>query len=78
YYKHAPFVRLVEDTPRVAAVVGSNFCDITVHEKSGNVVIMAALDNLVKGMAGQAMQNMNIAIGFNEATGLLSVGAYPA
>ncbi|MGA9855516.1 MAG: N-acetyl-gamma-glutamyl-phosphate reductase [Gammaproteobacteria bacterium] len=78
FYRDAPFVRLVEDTPRVAAVVGSNFCDLAVHEKDGNVVLMAALDNLVKGMAGQAVQNMNIAQGFDEAVGLLnSVGAYP-
>ncbi|MGH8282758.1 MAG: N-acetyl-gamma-glutamyl-phosphate reductase [Gammaproteobacteria bacterium] len=78
YYKNAPFVRLVEDTPRIAAVVGSNFCDITIHEKSGSVVIMAALDNLVKGMAGQAIQDINIAQAFNEVAGLNSVGGYPA
>ncbi|MGH8378622.1 MAG: N-acetyl-gamma-glutamyl-phosphate reductase [Gammaproteobacteria bacterium] len=78
YYKDAPFVRLVEDTPRVATVVGSNFCDIVVHEKHGNVAIMAALDNLLKGMAGQAMQNMNITFSFDETAGLRSLGAYPA
>lgn len=77
FYRDAPFVRLVEDTPRVAAVVGSNFCDIAVHEKHGNVVIMAALDNLVKGMAGQAVQNMNVALGSDEATGLCLTGPYP-
>ncbi len=78
FYRDAPFVRLVEDTPRVAAVAGSNFCDIAVQEKDGNVVIMAALDNLVKGMAGQAIQNMNIALGFEETAGLCFAGAYPA
>ena len=77
FYSDAPFVRLVEDTPRVAAVVGSNFCDIAVHEKNGNVVLMTALDNLVKGMAGQAVQNMNIVSGSNESIGLLLAGLYP-
>ena len=77
FYRDAPFVRLVEDTPRVAAVTGSNFCDIAVHENNGNVVVMAALDNLVKGMAGQAVQNMNIVLGSNEAVSLLSAGIYP-
>ncbi|MHB8425280.1 MAG: N-acetyl-gamma-glutamyl-phosphate reductase [Gammaproteobacteria bacterium] len=78
FYRGAPFVRLVEDTPRVAAVVGSNFCDIAVQEKDGNVVVMTALDNLVKGMAGQAVQSMNLAFGFNETTGLHFAGQYPA
>lgn len=77
FYRGTPFVRLVEDTPRVAAVVGSNFCDIAVHEKHGNVVVMAALDNLVKGMAGQAVQNMNITLGLGERAALALVGAYP-
>jgi len=78
FYRKAAFVRLVEDTPRIAAVVGSNFCDIAVHEKDGNVVIMTALDNLVKGMAGQAVQNMNIMHGLDETVGLTGAGAYPA
>ena len=78
YYRDAPFVRLVEDTPRIAAVVGSNYCDIAVHERNGNVVIMTALDNLVKGMAGQAVQNMNIVHGLDEKIGLTGAGAYPA
>ncbi|MDE2092106.1 MAG: N-acetyl-gamma-glutamyl-phosphate reductase, partial [Gammaproteobacteria bacterium] len=60
------------------AVVGSNYCDIAVHERNGNVVIMTALDNLVKGMAGQAVQNMNIVHGIDEKIGLTGAGAYPA
>jgi [amino group carrier protein]-6-phospho-L-2-aminoadipate/5-phospho-L-glutamate reductase len=76
-YRDAPFVRLVEDTPRVAAVTGSNVCELSVHERDGNVVVMAALDNLVKGMAGQAIQNMNIALDFDERDGLKAVGVYP-
>ena len=58
-------------------MIGSNFCDIAVHEKSGHVVVMTALDNLVKGMAGQAIQNMNITLGYTEAVGLNVVGIYP-
>ncbi len=77
FYRDAPFVRLVENTPRVAAVVGSNFCDIAVHEKNGNVVVMTALDNLVKGMAGQAIQNMNVTSSFDETSGLRFAGGYP-
>ncbi|MGH8369624.1 MAG: N-acetyl-gamma-glutamyl-phosphate reductase [Gammaproteobacteria bacterium] len=77
FYANSPFVRLVEDTPRVAAVVGSNFCELSVHERDGNVVVMAALDNLVKGMAGQAVQNLNIALGFDEREGLKAPGFYP-
>lgn len=77
FYCDAPFVRLVEDTPRVAAVLGSNFCDIAVHEKNGNVVIMSALDNLVKGMSGQAIQNMNLGCKLPEYSGLNAPGVYP-
>jgi LysW-gamma-L-alpha-aminoadipyl-6-phosphate/LysW-L-glutamyl-5-phosphate reductase len=76
-YRGAPFVRVVEDTPRVAAVIGSNFCELSVHERDGNVVVMTALDNLVKGMAGQAVQNMNIALGFYEKEGLKAPSFYP-
>ncbi len=78
FYRDAPFVRMVDDTPRIVAVVGSNFCDIAVHEKDGNVVIMAALDNLVKGMAGQAIENMNLALNFEQSAGLHAPSIYPA
>ncbi|HEX5340667.1 MAG TPA: N-acetyl-gamma-glutamyl-phosphate reductase [Gammaproteobacteria bacterium] len=76
-YSDSSFVRLVEDTPRIAAVTGSNFCELSVHERDGNVVVMTALDNLVKGMAGQAVQNMNIALGFEERESLKAPGFYP-
>jgi N-acetyl-gamma-glutamyl-phosphate reductase len=50
-----------------------------VHEKHGNVVVMATLDNLVKGMAGQAIQNLNIALAFDVTTNLgLANAYYPA
>lgn len=77
FYAGSAFVRMVEESPRVAAVVGSNYCDIAVHEKRGTVVLLVALDNLVKGMAGQAIQNMNLALGYPETSGLMQVAIYP-
>lgn len=76
-YATAPFVRLMEESPRVGAVAGSNFCDIGWQVRDGSVVVMSALDNLVKGMAGQAVQNMNLALGFPETMGLTQAGSYP-
>lgn len=73
----SPFVRLVEGTPRVAAVTGSNFCDVAVAAKDGAGVVMSALDNLVKGMAGQAIQCMNLALGLEETAGLKQPGCWP-
>ncbi len=59
--------------PDLRAVQRTNFCDIGVHvdEPTGRVVVVAAIDNLVKGAAGMAVQNMNLALGFPETTGLL-------
>ncbi len=76
-YAGAPFVRLVQGTPRVAAVTGSNFVDVAVTAKGGAGVVMSALDNLVKGMAGQAIQCMNLALGLEETAGLKLPGCYP-
>ena len=77
-FKEAPFVRLLgSEPPRVGAVAGSNFCDIGWQVRGGSVAVMTALDNLVKGMAGQAIQNMNLALGFAETDGLLHAGTYP-
>lgn len=76
-YRDTPFVRLIGESPRVGAVAGSNFCDIGWEVKDGTVAIMTALDNLVKGMAGQALQNMNLALGFPETEGLMLAGTYP-
>ncbi len=71
------FVRVVEGSPRVAAVTGSNFCDIGVAARGKTLVVMSALDNLVKGMAGQAIQNMNLMLGRDESDGLRFAGTYP-
>jgi N-acetyl-gamma-glutamyl-phosphate reductase len=76
-FRDAPLVRLVKDSPRVAAVTGSAFCDLSVASQGGSGVIMAALDNLGKGMAAQAVQCMNLALGLPEMEGLRVAGCYP-
>ena len=73
-YKDEPFVRLTGDAlPEIKHVAYTNFCDIgwRVDPGTRRVVIVACLDNLVKGAAGQALQNFNVACGFEERTGLL-------
>jgi N-acetyl-gamma-glutamyl-phosphate reductase len=72
-----PFVRLVEGSPRVAAVAGSAFADIGLAQKGRNLSVMVALDNLGKGMATQAIQNLNLALGFAPMAGLRSAGPHP-
>ena len=72
-----PFVRLVEGSPRVAAVAGSPFADIGFAAKGPWVSVMIALDNLGKGMATQAIQNLNLALGYESMAGLRSAGAWP-
>lgn len=76
-YKEAPFVRLVDGSPRVAQVVGSNFCDIGIQVNGNTAIVMSVLDNLIKGMAGQAIQNMNLALELPETTGLMQAPLYP-
>lgn len=71
------FVRLMEGSPRLAAVTGSNFVDLSLSVKSDEAVVMVALDNLMKGMASQAVQNMNLALGLPEESGLWFPGIYP-
>jgi N-acetyl-gamma-glutamyl-phosphate reductase len=74
-YADEPFVRLyaVGQAPDLRAVTRTNFCDIGVHydAKTGRAIVIAAIDNLVKGAAGQAVQNMNLLLGFPETAGLL-------
>jgi len=71
YYEGKKFVRIVTGAPSIASVVGSNFCEIGLA-KAGmdTVVAMSAIDNLVKGGSGQAVQNANIMFGFEESSGL--------
>ncbi len=71
------FVRLVDGSPDVAAVKGTNFADIGVASSGGVARVFVAIDNLVKGAAGQAIQAMNILFDLPEATGLKMSGVFP-
>jgi N-acetyl-gamma-glutamyl-phosphate reductase len=79
FYKNAHFIRMSEGVPKLASVRGSNFCDIFYEpEKGGDrLVVISAIDNLVKGASGQAIQNMNLMAGFDERTGLWFPGMAP-
>jgi N-acetyl-gamma-glutamyl-phosphate reductase len=81
FYRNEPFVRVLPagQFPNVRNVRGSNFCDIGVHAdgRTGRAVIVAAIDNLVKGASGQAVQNMNLMAGFDETAGLKFAGLCP-
>jgi N-acetyl-gamma-glutamyl-phosphate reductase len=81
FYKNEQFVRVlpVGQFPNVRNVRGSNFCDIgvTVDRRTGRVVVVTAIDNLVKGASGQAIQNMNLMMGFDETAGIRSAGLFP-
>ena len=72
YYKNEVFVRVRENLPETRHVRGSNICDIAVRldERTNRVIAVSAIDNLIKGAAGQAVQNMNILFGFYEHVGL--------
>lgn len=75
-YADSSFVRLV-DSPRVAVVVGSNYCDIGIYMQGNTLIVTSAIDNLIKGAAGQAVQCMNLMFNFPEITGLTFPGLHP-
>jgi N-acetyl-gamma-glutamyl-phosphate reductase len=77
FYRDSFFVRLVKGSPDINWVKASNFCDIGFAARGRQVAIFSAIDNLVKGAAGQAVQNMNLMFGLEETTGLLLVGGNP-
>ncbi|NLC70640.1 MAG: N-acetyl-gamma-glutamyl-phosphate reductase [Desulfuromonadaceae bacterium] len=81
FYRDEPFVRVCAagELPNVAMVKGSNYCDIGVVSdcRTGRVIVLSAIDNLVKGASGQAIQNMNIMEGFDEGLGLEVVPLFP-
>lgn len=81
YYKNEKFVRVLEKDicPETKWVEGSNYVDVNfkIDERTGRIVMMGALDNLVKGAAGQAVQNMYLLFGFDEAEGLNLVPMFP-
>jgi N-acetyl-gamma-glutamyl-phosphate reductase len=79
YYREEPFVRVLPlDTVAASGRVRhSNYCDISIHlDHSGStLIVVSAIDNMVKGAAGQAVQNMNIIMGFDERAGLTAIPA---
>ena len=80
FYAGERFIRLYEDiVPNPRYIKGSNYCDIGVYQdaRAGWVVTVAAVDNLVKGAAGQAIQAMNLMMGIPEDAGLTAPGSYP-
>ena len=81
YYKEETFVRVLPkgECPETKWVEGSNYVDVNfvIDERTGRIIMMGALDNLVKGAAGQAVQNMNIIFGLPETEGLMMVPMFP-
>jgi N-acetyl-gamma-glutamyl-phosphate reductase len=71
YYATSPFVRVVGHLPATKDSAFTNFCDLTLRVVRGRIVVLACLDNLLKGAAGVAVQNLNLMIGCPEETGLL-------
>lgn len=80
-YKNEPFVRVLAPGtyPNIKNVRGSNVCEIgvAVNARTGTLIIISAIDNLVKGASGQAIQNMNIMCGFEETEGLAQAAMFP-
>ena len=81
YYKNEKFVRVLEKDicPETKWVEGSNYVDVNfkIDPRTGRIIMMGAIDNLVKGAAGQAVQNMNLIFGFDETEGLNLVPMFP-
>ena len=79
FYKDEPFTQVTESPPHTKHTWGNNLCLIypTVDERAGRLIVISAIDNLVKGAAGQAVQNMNLMLGLTETTGLEAIAIYP-
>ncbi len=79
FYAGEPFVRVLEELPQVNFVVGSNYCDIgfELDARRDRLVVVAAIDNLIKGASGQAIQNMNLMFGFDETRGIEALALRP-
>lgn len=73
FYKEEPFIRIKEtgEFPKTKEVTNTNFCDISLKVVGERVILLSAIDNLIKGASGQAVQNMNVMFGFEETAGLL-------
>ena len=79
FYQDEPFVRVASSPPHTKHTLGSNFCLVypTIDPRAGRLVVISCIDNLVKGAAGQAIQNMNIMLGLPETTGLDAPAIFP-
>ncbi len=70
FYKGCPFIRVIGGLPATKDSAFTNFCDLTIRVVRGRILVLACLDNLIKGAAGVAVQNFNLMFGFPETTGL--------
>ena len=81
FYKDSPFIRILPEgiAPQTKHVYGSNYCDIGIfqNKEAHQIIIISAIDNLVKGASGQAVQNMNIVCGLEETAGLNLIPVFP-
>lgn len=79
FYENAPFTRVVDVPPATKHVWGSNYCHVypRLNPRTGRLLVVSAIDNLVRGGAGEAVQNMNLMMGFPENLGLDALPVYP-
>jgi len=81
FYRSEPFIRIYPpgEIPNISAVRGSNFCDIglVIDGRANRIIVLSAIDNLIKGASGQAVQNMNLMCAIDERAGLQMVPLYP-
>jgi N-acetyl-gamma-glutamyl-phosphate reductase len=79
FYKHIPFVQITTQPPHTKHVWGTNFCllYLTIDSRTDRLIVISCLDNLIKGGAGQAVQNMNLMFNLPETTGLEALAIYP-
>jgi N-acetyl-gamma-glutamyl-phosphate reductase len=79
FYQNEPFVRVTSSPPHTKHTPGTNLCLVypTIDHRTGRLIVISAIDNLVKGAVGQAVQNMNIMLGLAETTGLQALSVFP-
>ena len=79
YYTDHAFVKVVDNPPSTKQTLGSNNCLIypTLDRRTNRLIVISCIDNLIKGAAGQAVQNMNLMLGYSEDTGLNQIAIYP-
>ncbi len=79
FYRDEPFIRVTDMPPHTKQAAGSNYCLVcpTIDKRTNRLVVISAIDNLIKGAAGQAVQNMNLMLGFNEKAGLEASPLFP-